>query len=76
MNWICYFHNFQGAIDVGVISVDDVNARSFVRPSGTEDVVRVYAEASTQEKADQLTLKVMQIVHEIAGGVGSLPMTL
>ena len=23
-------------------------ARSFVRPSGTEDVVRVYAEASTQ----------------------------
>lgn len=24
------------------------NARSFVRPSGTEDVVRVYAEADTQ----------------------------
>ncbi|KAG4938729.1 hypothetical protein JHK86_044870 [Glycine max] len=28
--------------------------RCFVRPSGTEDVVRVYAEASTQEAADTL----------------------
>lgn len=26
-------------------------ARSFVRPSGTEDVVRVYAEAETQVRA-------------------------
>ncbi|CAH2215779.1 jg14081, partial [Pararge aegeria aegeria] len=25
------------------------SGRSFVRPSGTEDVVRVYAEADTQE---------------------------
>ncbi|TNM95045.1 hypothetical protein fugu_017804 [Takifugu bimaculatus] len=29
-------------------------ARSFVRPSGTEDVVRIYAEAETQESADAL----------------------
>ena len=28
------------------------NGRSFVRPSGTEDCVRVYAEATTREKAD------------------------
>lgn len=26
--------------------------RSFVRPSGTEDCVRVYAEAETREEAD------------------------
>ena len=30
------------------------NGRCFVRPSGTEDVVRVYAEATTQEAADEL----------------------
>ena len=30
------------------------NARAFVRPSGTEDVVRIYAEAPTQEQADKI----------------------
>ncbi|XP_062503298.1 phosphoacetylglucosamine mutase-like isoform X2 [Corticium candelabrum] len=42
----------QRAIDVlvGVIPC----ARSFVRPSGTEDCVRVYSEAETQELADTL----------------------
>ena len=29
--------------------------RCFVRPSGTEDCVRIYAEAATQEEADELT---------------------
>lgn len=47
--------------------------RCFVRPSGTEDVVRVYAEAATREDADALCLKAMQAVHDIAGGVGERP---
>lgn len=47
--------------------------RSFVRPSGTEDIVRVYAEASTQEDADNLALKVACAVHDLAGGVGAKP---
>ncbi|KAF8314983.1 phosphoacetylglucosamine mutase [Clavulina sp. PMI_390] len=41
--------------------------RAFVRPSGTEDVVRVYAEALTQSMADDLALKVALIVHDEAG---------
>ncbi|CAM8992369.1 unnamed protein product [Rhodiola kirilowii] len=41
--------------------------RSFVRPSGTEDVVRVYAEAATQEEADALAQSVMEIVDEHLG---------
>jgi phosphoglucomutase len=32
--------------------------RCFVRPSGTEDVVRVYAEASTQDAADALAIAI------------------
>ena len=36
----------QDAIDVLVKKYQ--KSRSFVRPSGTEDVVRVYAEADTQ----------------------------
>jgi len=48
-------------------------ARSFVRPSGTEDVVRVYAEADTQEHTDDLANKVSQLVYDLAGGVGLKP---
>eukprot|EP01114_Cavostelium_apophysatum_P000148 TRINITY_DN1014_c0_g1_i2.p1 TRINITY_DN1014_c0_g1~~TRINITY_DN1014_c0_g1_i2.p1 ORF type:complete len:246 (+),score=107.10 TRINITY_DN1014_c0_g1_i2:1098-1835(+) len=38
------------------------NGRSFVRPSGTEDVVRVYAEAETQKEADALADEVTALV--------------
>lgn len=41
------------------------NARCFVRPSGTEDVVRVYAEAETQEKADTLANAVSEAVTHL-----------
>ncbi|KAF9598859.1 hypothetical protein IFM89_031979 [Coptis chinensis] len=34
--------------------------RSFIRPSGTEDVIRIYAEASTQEAADTLAESVAE----------------
>nr|UEK51569.1 NST-like protein [Parasacculina yatsui] len=37
--------------------------RSFVRPSGTENVVRVYAEADTQENADRLAAEVAKAVE-------------
>uniref|UniRef100_A0A8D0D6W1 Phosphoacetylglucosamine mutase n=1 Tax=Sander lucioperca TaxID=283035 RepID=A0A8D0D6W1_SANLU len=51
-------------------------ARSFVRPSGTEDVVRVYAEAETQESADALAHDVSLAVYRLAGGVGGEPKPL
>lgn len=49
------------------------SARSFVRPSGTEDVVRVYAEADTREAVDALALEVSQKVYDLAGGIGERP---
>nr|XP_061785056.1 phosphoacetylglucosamine mutase-like isoform X2 [Nerophis lumbriciformis] len=52
------------------------HARSFVRPSGTEDVVRVYAEADTQESADSLAHQVSLAVYRLAGGVGNEPKPL
>ncbi|XP_036406214.1 phosphoacetylglucosamine mutase [Megalops cyprinoides] len=51
-------------------------SRAFVRPSGTEDVVRVYAEADTQENADALAHEVSVAVYRIAGGVGEEPKPL
>ncbi|KAG7952449.1 hypothetical protein I3843_12G059600 [Carya illinoinensis] len=41
--------------------------RSFIRPSGTEDVIRVYAEASTQEAADSLANSVAILVDKFLG---------
>ncbi|KAJ8083874.1 hypothetical protein PM082_002640 [Marasmius tenuissimus] len=42
--------------------------RSFVRPSGTEDVVRVYAEATIKAQADELAFRVAGLVYDEAGG--------
>jgi len=50
--------------------------RAFVRPSGTEDVVRIYAEARTREQADMLAQRACEIVHEKCGGIGQGPPTL
>lgn len=47
--------------------------RSFVRPSGTEDVVRVYAEAATKSECDNLAYKVGGLVFDKAGGAGQRP---
>ena len=44
-----------------------------MRPSGTEDVVRVYAEARTQAAADELAAQVARAVHDCAAGVGARP---
>ncbi|ORY95454.1 hypothetical protein BCR43DRAFT_505956 [Syncephalastrum racemosum] len=50
------------------------NGRSFVRASGTEDAVRVYAEAATRAETDELAYKIAQLVFDEAGGVGNRPM--
>ncbi|GAA6007132.1 hypothetical protein JCM10207_001521 [Rhodosporidiobolus poonsookiae] len=55
----------QAKIDAAVKDVE--GGRSFVRPSGTEDCVRVYAEAATRKDADDLAQKVAGIVFDIAG---------
>jgi phosphoacetylglucosamine mutase len=51
----------------------ELQGRAFIRPSGTEDVVRIYAEAVTREAADELASRAAAIVHRLCGGVGVLP---
>jgi phosphoacetylglucosamine mutase len=51
----------------------EFGGRCFVRPSGTEDVVRVYAEAPTTEACHKLSAKAELIVYELCGGVGDPP---
>ncbi|KAL0109949.1 hypothetical protein PUN28_013532 [Cardiocondyla obscurior] len=47
--------------------------RSFVRPSGTEDIVRVYAECENSSDVDKLAIEVASLVYELADGVGPQP---
>ncbi|EJW80999.1 phosphoglucomutase/phosphomannomutase domain-containing protein, partial [Wuchereria bancrofti] len=52
----------QGVIDTIVSKYTD--GRSFVRPSGTEDVVRIYAEAATKRDAEAIANEVEVVVAE------------
>lgn len=49
------------------IAVKYPRGRCFIRPSGTEDVIRVYAEASTQNAADSLANSVAKLVDQFLG---------
>jgi len=42
--------------------------RAFVRPSGTEDCVRVYAEACDRGQADEIALKIAGLIYDETGG--------
>ncbi|EFN76368.1 phosphoacetylglucosamine mutase [Harpegnathos saltator] len=44
--------------------------RSFIRPSGTEDVVRVYAECEDSSQVNQLAVEVAGFVYDYASGRG------
>lgn len=51
-------------------AMDSVEAgRTFIRPSGTEDVVRVYAEAKTEPEADKLAEAAMACVRLHCHGI-------
>lgn len=52
---------------------DIPGSRTFCRASGTENVVRIYAEAPTRVEADQLATIAAALVHELCDGVGPLP---
>lgn len=52
----------QSQIDALVSKYSE--GRSFARASGTEDAVRVYAEAATRSEADDLATKVASVVKQ------------
>jgi phosphoacetylglucosamine mutase len=54
-------------------AMEDIPGRCFVRPSGTENVIRVYAEAKTSQDADALATKAAQHVYSLCGGVDEVP---
>ncbi|XP_034947375.1 phosphoacetylglucosamine mutase [Chelonus insularis] len=47
--------------------------RAFIRPSGTEDIVRVYAECDDAVAVNKLAAEVALAVHQLADGIGPAP---
>ncbi|SBT77178.1 phosphoacetylglucosamine mutase, putative [Plasmodium ovale] len=54
----------QGKIDQVVKEADAKYGRCFVRPSGTENIIRIYAEAQSVSKVDEILCKVEQAVRQ------------
>lgn len=61
----------QNAIDK--LCAKYTGGRSFVRASGTEDIVRVYAEAESLHEVKQLSYAVCEKVYDIGHGIGERP---
>lgn len=53
--------SLQAKLNEAMASVN--NGRCFVRPSGTEDVVRIYAEASTKEEVEVVVAKSREAIN-------------
>ena len=51
----------QEKIDEEVAKVTE--GKAFVRPSGTEDILRLYCESTTVEEMDALAANILQIVE-------------
>lgn len=62
--------DIQKEIDQVVMSF---KGRGFVRPSGTEDLVRIFAECSQEAQCDKLALNIAQIVYDNCDGIGPYP---
>ncbi|CRG96351.1 phosphoacetylglucosamine mutase, putative [Plasmodium gallinaceum] len=54
----------QRKIDEIVNEVDSKNARCFIRPSGTENLIRIFAEAETSKKVNEILEKVKEIISQ------------
>ena len=47
---------------INVIVAKHPGARAFIRPSGTEDIVRVYAESEVMAVVDALTKEIQEMI--------------
>ena len=61
----CVSCTVQATKVVALTELSPHAGRAFVRPSGTEDVVRVYAEAASNVEADDLAAEVADLVRQM-----------
>jgi len=61
------------SLSSSLLTSNDVPPRAFVRPSGTENVVRIYAEARNQNDVAILASELVALVYKFCDGVGEIP---
>ena len=76
---VCLHQGFEGALSANCcdlmygIAGLAMQLICWLLWTGTEDVVRVYGEAATQEEADQLAQAVAMAIYETVDGTGEPP---
>ncbi len=55
----------QVGLDQAMAEMNDPSARCFVRPSGTENVVRIYAEAGSLVGAQLLAQRALEVIQKV-----------
>ena len=55
----------QDKIDDIINQYKNTNSRAFVRPSGTEDIVRIYVEANTIDIVEEINTKITKEVEKV-----------
>lgn len=63
--------NLQESLDLVIGNYK--KSRAFVRASGTENIVRIYAETETQSDCDQMINELAKIVYKMCDGIGQCP---
>ena len=58
---LTYPIQLQEEIDAAIAKVQD--GKAFVRPSGTEDILRLYCEASTTDQMESLSAELLDIIE-------------
>ncbi len=53
--------------DIDGVKIDFADSWVHLRKSNTEPIIRIYSEASTMERAEELAREIMQVINEIAG---------
>lgn len=53
--------------DIDGVKIDFADSWVHLRKSNTEPIIRIYSEAATMEKADQLAREIMDVIKEISG---------
>ncbi|MEG1581083.1 MAG: phosphoglucosamine mutase, partial [Bacteroidaceae bacterium] len=58
-------YSHEKVTDIDGIKIDFATSWVHLRKSNTEPIIRVYSEASTMEKANELAKKIMDVVFSM-----------
>jgi phosphoacetylglucosamine mutase len=58
-------YGLQAVIDIAMSKYDNHKVRAFVRPSGTEDIVRLYIEGNTKSSLEKVAMQISEAIKHL-----------